>query len=308
MTLERHLRDLSESDGPVSAASLAGLSDLQGNEVEAIRQEWPSIPTERRREVVRRLIELAEDSFELDFEAVFRVALEDRDPEVRVASLEGLWESENSSLVPIFVSLLQHDEDEQVRAAAAQALGKFVLLAEFDKLPPRTTARMEAALLATLDAPETPLLVRRRALEAIAPRSHQSIPARIEAAYHSPEPDEQLSAIFAMGRTSDPRWLVALIEELQSDDSERRYEAAVACGEIEDGRAVPALRRALSDDDRDVQLAAISALGHIGGREARQALTALIELSDEQLQEAAEEALEEMSVSDEPFSFGISRS
>jgi HEAT repeat protein len=167
---------------------------------------------------------------------------------------------------------------------------------------------MEAALLATLDAQETPLLVRRRALEAIAPRSHPSIPARIEAAYHSPEPDEQLSAIFAMGRTSDPRWLVALIEELQSDDSERRYEAAVACGEIEDGRAVPALRRALSDDDRDVQLAAISALGHIGGREARQALTALIELSDEQLQEAAEEALEEMSVSDEPFSFGISRS
>jgi HEAT repeat protein len=281
---------------------------LQGPEVESFRHEWPSIALDRRREVVRKLVELSEDSFELDFETLFRLALEDSDPEVRVTSLEGLWESENTSLVHTFVTLLQQDDDERVRAAAAQALGKFVLLAEFDKVPSRIAARMEAALLATLDASDTPLLVRRRALEAIAPRNIPGIPARIEAAYHSEEPDEQLSAIFAMGRTSDPRWLAALMEELQHDDAERRYEAAVACGEIEDARAVPALRRALSDDDRDVQLASISALGCIGGREARQALIAIIERGDEQLQGAAEEALEEMSVSEEPFNFGISRS
>jgi hypothetical protein len=306
MALERYLKELAESQNPISALGLTRFSDMEAAEVASLREGWSTIPVERRREIVTKLVELAEDSYELDFEAVFRVGLVDEDAEVRIASLEGLWESENASLVSTFIKLLQEDAEERVRAAAAQALGKFVLLAEFDKLPQRTAARVEAALLAVLDAAETPVLIRRRALEAIAPRNHPSVPARIEAAYHSPEPEEQVSAIFAMGRSSDPRWLPALLEELRHEDPERRYEAAVACGEIEDVRAVAALRRALSDEDREVQLAAIAALGHIGGREARQALTTLVEHGDEQLQEAAEEALEEISASDEPFSYGLS--
>jgi len=306
MALERYLHELADPTRPISGSALTRLSDLETSEVASLRDGWPSIPLPRRREIVRKSVELAEDSFEVDFEALFQLALDDEDADIRLGALDGLWESERASLVPVIVRLFESDPEERVRAAAAQSLGRFILLAESDKLPQRSAGRAEAALLAALDARDTPLLVRRRALEAVAARDHPSIPARIEAAYHSKEPQEQLGAIFAMGRSGDPRWLPALLEDLSDEDAERRYEAAVACGEIEDARAVPALRRALADEDREVQLAAVAALGHIGGLDARQALTALTQRGDEQLQEAAQEALEEMSVSEDPFTYGIS--
>ena len=58
----------------------------------------------------------------------------DADPTVRRLSIEGLREDDDESLIPLFVQALQTDPDAEVRAAAAKALGQFVLLGEYEEI------------------------------------------------------------------------------------------------------------------------------------------------------------------------------
>ena len=83
---------------------------------------------------------------------------------------------------------------------------------------------------------------------------------------------DRVSALYAMGRTYDARWLGTLIDELEAEESEVRFEAARALGELGRGEAVPELIGRLDDEDRPVRLAAVIALGQIGSRSATNAL------------------------------------
>ena len=77
---------------------------------------------------------MAEADFEVNFNEVFRVGLADEDAQVRTASIEGLWEDEDVSLIPHLIACLKEDENVTVRAAAATSLGRFVLLGELGKI------------------------------------------------------------------------------------------------------------------------------------------------------------------------------
>jgi HEAT repeat protein len=87
----------------------------------------------------------------------------------------------------------------------------------------------------------------------------------VEQAYDSADHELQVSAIYAMGRTVDKRWLPVIMDEMESSSSEMRLEAARAAGQIGSTEAVAELADLVSDDDLEVQLAAIMALGQIGG-------------------------------------------
>ena len=65
--LEHYLVELRDPSKPVVMSKLAELSDLSPEEAEIFRREWPSIDVARRRQIVGRLAELAEDNFDLDF-------------------------------------------------------------------------------------------------------------------------------------------------------------------------------------------------------------------------------------------------
>ena len=94
------------------------------------------------------LVAMAEESFELDFDAVFRWGLGDDEPAIRAICVEGLWENEDLSLMDRVLDLLQIDPADEVRAAAASSLGRFVLLSELGKLPmSRTEAVYEAVTI-----------------------------------------------------------------------------------------------------------------------------------------------------------------
>ncbi len=75
-------------------------------------------------------MDLAEEEPKLNFDAIFHACLLDPDEIVRVRAIEGLWEYENNSIIDRFITMLKEDCQESVRAAAAQALGRFALLAE----------------------------------------------------------------------------------------------------------------------------------------------------------------------------------
>jgi HEAT repeat protein len=288
-----------------SNATLAALSGLHTAEMSLFRYTWQDSTSERRLKIVTRLVELAEDNLEYNFDAIFRYCLKDPDEDVRTLSIEGLWENEETSLIDPLIDILENDESEKAQAAAAISLGKFAILAELGKLRTESIDKVREALLGAVDDRNKSVDVTRRSLEAIAPMSLPDVKEAIMEAYESNNPGLRISAIYAMGKSCDPSWLPLLLKETESDDPEIRYEAAGACGELEEEKAVPALAGLIEDDDTEVRLAAIQALGKIGSVSARNCLHLCLESSSDAIREAAEEALGMLNASDDPLSFRI---
>ena len=299
--IEEIINELSSSDSTLLSSKLAELTDLNSERLGFFKQSWRAIEAKRRQQIMSRLIEMAEDNLELNFNGIFKYCLGDEDAEVRNKAIEGLWENEEPSLVNTLLNLMQHDDSEKVQATAATALGKFVILAEYGELRSDQVLNIRGALLAVINDKNRPVEVRRRALEAAAPLNLAEVRAAIMEAYHSPDYVFRVSSIYAMGRNCDPSWLPMLLEELSSSDAELRYEAAGACGELEEEEAVPHLAELIKDTDVDVQRTAIEALGKIGGAEAKKYLEQCLNSPNETLNQAAEHALGELREKEAPL-------
>jgi len=301
--IEETLAELADSDRTLQSSSLADLADLTPEEIEFFAEAWAAIEPGRRQECMGRLVALAEDNANLDFDSIFRHCLGDQDARVRSKAIEGLYESEDTSLISLLIRLLEQDSSEEVQAAAATALGKFVMLAELEKLRSSHKSRIGEALLSITGDKGRPMETRRRALEAMAPLSLPPVKKAIMEAYRSRAPGLRASAIYAMGKNCDPCWLAMLLRELESSDAGVRYEACGACGELGETEAVPYLVGLVADPDVEVQTAAIQALGKIGGAEAKECLEECLDSTSEVICQAAEQALRQLEVEEEPFSF-----
>lgn len=271
------------------------LSDMSADSFELFQREWLEVSEERRAALVRHMADIAEENYLVDFTPVFAHLFSDPYATVRVAALDGVWDSTEARLVRPIIGLLQGDRDVSVRAAAARALAHYVLLAEWGQIRPGVAAPVVDALLAEYDQPNAPLEVKRAALEAVSASNHPRIPDLILSAYDDGPDDLQLSALFAMGLTADRRWLPILDDEMQSPSADFRAEAARAAGGLGSADSVDALEGLLTDEDVEVAMAAVYALGQIGGDRATELLTRLAEDPDyEELYDAIDEALEEM--------------
>jgi len=301
MTIEKSLTDIADEDKPLRSTQLADLTGLDDSELREFARVWPSVPVERRRQILEQLSALAEDNVEFDFDAIFTEALADPDAGVRVGAIRGLWEHTGRELIPRLVELLQRDDNAAVRAEAALALGRWVMLGEFEEARPRDVEEVTAALRRAATDPTEPPEVRGRAVESLGASSQPWVRDLIHDAYDSDDPRMTAAAVHAMGRSADPYWLQTVIDELQSDDAEMRYEAAIACGMIESEDAVPYLIDALDDTDAEVREQVIASLGEIGGEEAIEALRERANSPDERTREAAIAALEQAEFGDDPL-------
>lgn len=284
----------------VTGNDLYAFSDLSRQDAETVRQEWPNIPVERRRTVLRELVDFALNDLDWQLGRILRIALNDTDAQVRQTAIEGLWEDSESDLIGPLIQALRNDEHVGVRAVAAIALGAYVLAGELDELDAALAMRVEEALLAVLENSEEPVAVQSRALESIAYSGETGVRQLIEDAYYSPEEEMRVSSLVAMGRSADVHWRSYARAELLNPSPAMRAEAARACGELEAKVALRDLLELLTDDVQTVRLAAIFALGHIGGRDARDALHAVSESGEPVEAEAANEALEEMAFYADP--------
>jgi HEAT repeat protein len=295
MEYEQVLLHIANPSQRLSARQLYGLSGMTHEQLARFREVWPKIDAARRRQVMRELVELTEESFEVSFDPIFLLGLGDADSDVRASAVDGLWENEDQALIGPLVHLVRADESVGVRAAAAIALGRFVLLGELEEIDRAPAMLAEQALLETLREEGEDLEVRRRAVEAISYSGEAGVREIIEAAYYDENEKMQASALFAMGHSADPYWVRLLLQELDNHNPELRFEAARALGELEASPAVSRLiELAFEDPDLDVQQAAVGALGRIGGRDAREALEVCYASDDEAISEAAAEALDEM--------------
>ncbi len=303
MDFSRTLERLVEADTPFEPGIFYTLSELDPESMERLTAVWPSVSADRRLMLVKELVEIAETNFEMDFEPIFRWGLLDSDSRVRAASIEGLWENEDLALMNQLLQLVREDPAEQVRAAAALSLGRFILLSELGKLSFERCRSVYGTLRDLVRTSTEPLLVRRRALEAIAYVTNDEVVELLQRAYDHPDEEMRVSAVFGMGRSADARWIGTVAGELFSVNPEMRYEAARACGELEARVAVSRLAELIDDPDREVQEAALWALGQVGGDEARVLLQRCCDDEDEVVRTAAEAALEELEFYHGQFDF-----
>jgi hypothetical protein len=292
VSIAAYMAELADPATNVSSTGLMSLSGIYGEEVEELCRAWSGLPLERRRELVTKLVELAEENVEMDFYEVLCHAMLDEDAAVRERAISGLWENDDRRTIPKLVERLRKDVDASVRAASATVLGHFAQLAEAGKLIERDRDRVYGALMDTLGDECEPLEVRRRALESIGAFQVPEVRDWVRWGYHSDDPLLRQSAVFAMGRSSDSVWLDIVCDELSSDDPAMRFEAANAARELAGEEAVPKLADLVQDDDRQVAMAALQALGGIGGARAKKLLRGYAAMAeDEAVREAAEVSL-----------------
>jgi len=80
--------ELGDLDKPLSNSRLTYLSNLDSAEMARLEEAWKGIGLERRQQIIARLVELAEDNFELNFDSIFIYCLKDEDADVRVSAIE----------------------------------------------------------------------------------------------------------------------------------------------------------------------------------------------------------------------------
>ena len=148
VTLPDLLTDLTDLEKPVTYSGLLQLSDLPVEGLTVLKTVWSNLPTERRRETVRKLIELADDNVEFDFSSIFKSCLTDGDDAIREMAAKGLWEAEDRALIRPLVKLLETDTCAEVRASAAMSLKNFAVMAAERQVALPDGDRIRRALLA----------------------------------------------------------------------------------------------------------------------------------------------------------------
>jgi HEAT repeat protein len=305
-TLDYTLKNLAALDEPISVAALYALSGLDKTQLEQVKSIWSTLPADRRAATMLHLNDLSGESFEVDFNAMFRVGLYDTDPAVRAAAISGLWEDVDPALIAPLLKLLQNDDSEAVRAAAASALGRYIYEGELEELDAAKVKPVITVLKTIYRNVAEPIEVRRRALESLGFLGDDDTSQMITQAYHHANDRLKQSAVFAMGRSLDAeRWGSIVLEELAAPDPEMRYEAARAAGEMEYVPAVRKLGELLDDVDEEVQLVTVWSLGEIGGERAKQLLITVLESDAEHLHEVAEDALAELEFKADNLDFAM---
>jgi HEAT repeat protein len=300
----RSLRDVLAElrAGDLSHSRVARLSDLSREDGRILARSWQDFPEETRESIVRRIDELSEERIDVNFRRALRVALDDPSAAVRQLAVSALWEEDSTDLLDRFEDLLEQDPSEDVRAQAAAALEPYVARAAEGELDSTEADHLRDLLLAAT-SPNEPLVVQRRALEALGPLgSDPQVRNLIAEFYESDEQALRCSAIYAMGRSLQSEWMPDILAELENDEAELRYEAVRAAGAMGSQDALPGLLSAARDEDAEVRHAAISAIGQIGGRGGARALERLADDADEADFELIESTLGNVNSLLDPFS------
>ncbi|NOK60542.1 MAG: HEAT repeat domain-containing protein [Chloroflexi bacterium AL-W] len=294
------LQELGSSTGHISTRQLKHLSNLHRAERDKFWSTWQTIQTERRHEIVHAMVEMAEEDVSLNFQEIWLWLLQDTEPKIRIEALEGMWENIQPRALYQTISVLLHDSDTDVRAAAAISLSRFTYLVSLNELDADHSG-LRKALMDTILDEQQPQDIRRRAIESIGYLADDSeVQNEIKRAYESGEQFLQESSLVAMGRSMRAEWLPTIERELESQSPALRYEAARAAGEMsEEAQVILAkVLPLVNDSDTEVALSAIWALGQIGGEMALRNLQRIRDTTDAARSQAATDALAEVSLED----------
>ena len=272
-------------------------SDLGPDQLQQLRAVWSRLPDPERISLLATLKRQAEEDALVDFDAIYQMATEDPNADVRRVAIAASVDDESPALLARLLDLCAHDPEAMVREAAAERLAGFAYEAEVGKLTQDDARRIEAVLLERAQSETEAATVRGAALASAGYFSTERVRAEIRRALN--RSGLRVSAIRAIGRNIDPVWLETLAEQMGSEDPDVRREAAEAAGNYEE--MVDALADLVDDPEFSVRLAAIASLGRIGGAEARDILVYCHESADPSIRQAAASALEEIESAEDPL-------
>ncbi len=162
-----HALELVAEQGPMSEEEVNSLSVLEGADLARFHDVWSKLPAGARARLLVALHGAAEQRLRLDFSALNQLALDDPDPQVRLAGLRSTIEDQSPQLLRKLLDLMQSDPSPEVRLAAVEDLARFTLLGELEHLDAETVSQLRALLQEVVrDAHQAPL-VRASALAAL---------------------------------------------------------------------------------------------------------------------------------------------
>ncbi len=281
----------------VKPAQARLLSGLGSREVERLVAVWPALADAERLNLLATLRRLAESDVLLDFDAVYEMAMDDPNADVRRLAIMGSLDDERPGTLARLLHLCGSDPDEMVRWAAADRLSGFAYSAEVGKLPEESGREIEEVLLGRVQSETEGTAVRAAALASVGYLSTEPVRAEIRRALT--REGLRISAIRAIGHNCDPIWTGELIQQMGSPEASVRREAAVAAADYEG--TVGTLADLVDDSDTSVRMAAIASLGKIGGPEAREVLVYCYESQDPDIRHAAAKAMRQMEETEDPL-------
>jgi HEAT repeat protein len=302
MTFQSLLDLFPDPEQQPSAAQLSSLSHLDREDVALLAEAWEDVAPERKRHMMVQMAEMAEDNVDLNFDAAFKLGLQDENGSVRAQALRGLVEYEGRDLIATLAQLLREDPEVEVRVEAAIALGRYALEAELDHLPASDREVIADILMESAEDNDEEEDVRAKSIEALGAISGDDIDNLIESIYDEDSLVMKIAAVDAMGRSCNELWLPNVLRELEHKAPLMRHAAAYAAGEIAEEEAVSPLQRvAIQDPDVEVRHAAIRALGTIGGAKAGVALKTVLYEGHDDDRPVIEEAQQELTFYDDPL-------
>lgn len=304
---EQVLNELADENQPFSPKNLRAFSDLDNSSLEKLKQAWSGIPVRRKISLLADLEDLMEADTLISCDTVAKFAIQDEDPQVRSQAIQLLWDCEDVSLIPTFMEMLENDPAEIVRAAAASALGKFILLGELEEISREKSSPVVAKLLEVVQRkPEG--MIQRKSLESLGYSSEDIVPHLILQAMQRDDAQWTASAIFAMGRSLDERWEDIVLEHISHQDLSVQIEAIRAAGELEIRAANELLFELLDDEEADNELLyhIYWALSKIGGKGVRERLEQELQnAEDEDLMDVLDMALENLDFTEDSEDFDL---
>ncbi len=274
---------LKDINNPFPAKYLHKFSDISPEQLAELKKSWLEIPAARKINLLGDLEEIAEADTLVCFDDFSRFVLkEENNPLVLSAAIRLLWECEDPKLIPLLMEITNHT-DIDLRASAVAALGLFIYLGELDEIPKLQQEKIEIKLFGIFNN-DPQDQVRRKALESLGYSSRKEVIKIIQKSYENELPEWKASALFAMGRSADPRWKNDILENIGEDNPEIKAEAIRAAGQLELRNARPVLLELLKEPfelDIDLRSIIIWSLSQIGGKNVRKTLERILEQTDD---------------------------
>jgi len=297
------IKDLLDINKPFTPEYLHFFSDISDNNLQQIKQIWSDIRQERKINLLSDLETLTEADTLVSFDHFGYFALQDNDPQIKSHAIRLLQECKDINLIEPFLDLLTTHENADVNAAAARALGKFVLLGELEEIPKKYSSVIKVTLLEEYRKPREDR-IRQRILESLGYLSDDEVKGIISNALKNDNKDWQLSAIFAISRSANEKWGNEVLEKIIDIDPDISLEAIKAAGELEIASAKEELIDILkfSSPDEEIYLQSIWALSKIGGNDIQDLFEEMLE--SREMEEETE--MLELAIDNLTFTNGIS--
>ena len=305
--MEDYLSELAEKSETIKTSTLLELSGISGKELGNFSDTWRTFKSAAKVGILTRLTELAENDVQLDFTPVCKLSLSDPEPIVRKAALDGLWEVQDRTFIQPLIEILINDTDSDVKSSAAIALSSFAQMSQNGKLINRDSAKIFDALIQTIENDKETDKVLSRTLEALGYFSDQRVDHTINQFHHDKNPLLRRSAIFAMGRNANQKWLDMILDDFSDKNPAIRFEALNAVGFLGDESTVPYVIPFTKDPDIQIKLAALTSLGHIGGELAKREILTWIEDHDENIRDVAQNALTDIDFEQDPLGLSFNQ-